>query len=77
MLADSEEDLLNMVDKVNEAGKLYNMKMNAKKTKAMVLIRNENKLRVNINVDGTAVEQVGSFFNYLGQTLSDDRRCVD
>ena len=48
LLDDSEEDLQNMVDKVNEAGKLYNMKMNAKKTKAMVISRNENKPRVNI-----------------------------
>ena len=74
--ADNEEDLQSMVDKVNEADKLYNMKMNAKKTKTMALIRNENKPRVNIKVDGTTVEQVGSF-NYLGQILSDDRRCVD
>ena len=75
-LADSEENLQNTINKVNEVGKLYNMKMNAKKTKAMVISRNENKAKVNIKVDGTAVEQVGSF-NYLGQTVSDDRRCVD
>ena len=49
--------------------------MNAKKTKAMVISINENNLRVDIKVDGTAVEQVGSL-NYLGQTLSDDGRCV-
>ena len=60
-----------MMNKVNEVGKLYNMKMNAKKTKAMVISRNENKPTVNIKVGGTAVEQVGSF-NYLGQTVSDD-----
>ena len=76
LLADSEENLQNMMNKVNEVGKLYNMKMNAKKTKAMVISRNENKPKVNIKVDGTAVEQVGSF-NYLGQTVSDDGRCVD
>ena len=76
LLADSEENLPNMMNKVNEVGKLYNMKMNAKKTKAMVISRNENKPNVNIKVDRTAVEQVGSF-NYLGQTVSDDGRCVD
>ena len=54
LLADNEEDLQNMVDKVNEADKLYNMKMNPKKTKRMALVRNENKPRVNIKVDGTA-----------------------
>ena len=75
-LADNEENLQNTMDKVNEVDKLYNMKMNARKTKAMAISRNENKPKVNIKVDGTAVEQVGSF-NYLGQTVSDDRRCVD
>ena len=65
-----------MINKVNEMGKLHNMKMNSKKTKIMVISRNENKPKVNITVDGTAVEQVRSF-NYLGQTVSDDGRCVD
>ena len=64
------------MNKVNEMGKLYHMKMNAKKTKAMVISRHENKPKVNIKVDGTAVEQVGSF-NYLGQTMTDGGRCVD
>ena len=50
-----------MVDSVNEAGKLYNMKMNAKKTKAIVIRGNENKPKVNIKADGTAVEQEGNF----------------
>ena len=65
-----------MMNKVNEVGKLYNMKMNAKKTKAILISKNENKPKVNIKVDGTAVEEVGSF-GYLGQTVSDDGRCVD
>ena len=76
LLADSDENLQNMMNKVNEVGKLYDMKVNAKKTKAMVISRNENKLKVHVKVYGTVVEQVGSF-NYLGQTVTDDRRCVD
>ena len=75
LLAISEENLQNMMNKVNEVGKLYNMKMNAKNPKAMVISRNENKPKVNIKVDGTAIEQVGSF-NHLGPTVSDDGRCV-
>ena len=76
LLADSEEHSQTMMNKVNEVGKSYNMKINTKKTKAMVISRNENKPKVNIKVDGTAVEQIGNF-NYLGQTVSDDGRCVD
>ena len=76
LLADSEENLQSMMNNPNEVGQLYDMKMNAKKTKTMVISRNENKPKVNIKVDGTAVEQVGSF-NFLGQTVSDDGKCVD
>ena len=76
LLADSEENWKNMMNKVNEVHKLYNRKMNAKNTKPMVISRNENEPKVNIKVDGTAVEQVGSF-NYLGQTVCDDGRCLD
>ena len=76
LLADSEDNLQNMMDKVNEVGKLYNMTMNAKKTKSMAISRNENKPKVNIKLDGTAIEQVGSF-KYLSQTVSDGGRCAD
>ena len=73
-LVDSEEKLQNTMNNVNEVGKLYNMKIDTKKTKAMVIGRNENKPKVNIKVDGTALEQVGSL---SGQTVTDDGRCVD
>ena len=76
LLADGEEDLQNIMKKVNEVGKLYNINVIANKIKAMVISRNDNKLKVNIKVDKTVVAQVGSF-NYLGQTVSDDGRCVD
>ena len=76
MLADIEENLQIVMNKVNEEVKLYNMKMSVRKTKAMVISINENKPKVNIKVDETAVEQVGSF-NYPGQIVSDDGRCVD
>ena len=62
LLAVSEENLQDMMNKVNEVGKLYNMKMNAKKTKAMVISRNENKPKANIKVDGTAVEQASTIW---------------
>ena len=42
LLADSEENLQNIMNEVNEVGKLYNMKRNSKKTKVMVISRNEN-----------------------------------
>ena len=47
LLTDSEDNLQNMMNKASEVGKLYNMKINAKKTNAMVISRNENKPKVN------------------------------
>ena len=41
LLAESEKDPQAIVDQVNEAGKVYNMKMNEKKTKTMVVSKSE------------------------------------
>ena len=55
------------------------MKINIKKTKAMVVSRKGGE-RVNITVEGQSVEQV-SKFRYLGSLISEDgkmfRRCQD
>ena len=76
LLANNEENLQNVMNKVNEVCKLYNIKVNAKKIKAMVISGKENEPKVNIKVNGTAVEQVGSFIS-LGETVNDVGRCVD
>ena len=59
---------------VNNTGKLYGMKMNAKKTKTMVVTRKDETPEINIEIDGYKIEQVNNF-NYLGQTITDDGRC--
>src|SRR6476469_8555561 len=51
------------------------MKINIKKTKAMVVSRNGGE-RVNITVEGQTVEEV-SKFRYLGSLTSKDDRCLD
>src|SRR6476469_6102584 len=51
------------------------MKINIKKTKAMVVSRNEGE-KVNITVEDQSVEQV-SKFRYLGLLISEDGRCLD
>ena len=55
--------------------KRYDMKMNIKNTKAMVVSRNGGE-RVNITVEGQCVEHV-SKFRYLGSLISKDGRCLD
>ena len=41
LLTEIEEDMQAIFDRVNESGKAKNMKMNAKKTKAMVIRKEE------------------------------------
>src|SRR6476469_3253134 len=51
MVANTETGLQNLMDSLNETAKHYNMKINIKKTKAMVVSRNGGE-RVNITVEG-------------------------
>ena len=51
------------------------MKINIKKTKAIVVSRNWGE-RMNITVEGQSAEQV-SKFRYLGLLISEDGRCLD
>src|SRR6476469_617051 len=51
------------------------MKINIKKTKAIMVSRNGGG-RVNITVEDQSIEQV-SKFRYLGSLISEDGRCLD
>src|SRR6478609_4757811 len=64
MVANTEAGLQSLFDSLNITAKHYDMKINIKKTKAMVVSRNGGE-RVNITVEGQSVEQV-SKFRYLG-----------
>src|SRR6476661_7033908 len=75
MVANMEAGLQSLMDSLNTTGKHYDLKINIKKTKAMVVSRNGGE-RVNITVEGQSVEQV-SKFRYLGSLISEDGRCLD
>ena len=64
MVANTEAELQSFLDSLNITAKHYDMKINIKKTKAMVVSRNGGE-RVNLTVEGQSVEQV-SKFRYLG-----------
>src|SRR6476469_375080 len=77
MVANTEAGLQSLMDSLNTTAKHYDMKINIKKTKAMVVSRNGGEReRVNITVEGQSVEQV-SKFRYLGSLISEDSRCLD
>src|SRR6478672_9272728 len=74
MVANTEAGLQSLMESLNTTAKHYDMKINIKKTKAMVVSRNRGE-RVNITV-GQSVEQV-SQFRYLGSLISENGRCLD
>src|SRR6476619_1189464 len=75
MVAHTETGLQSLMDSLNTTEKHYDMKINIKKTKAMVVSRNGGEI-VNITVEGQSVEQV-SKFRYLSSLISEDGRCLD
>ena len=74
LLAESEENLQEIMDEVNTAGKKFNMKMNAKKTKTMIITKKDEKPKILTTIDDTDIEQV-THFTYLGQEMTEDGRC--
>ena len=71
LVAETEEALQEIVDLVNEESAKKGLKMNVKKTKTMVICRNKETPQIEINVDGTNLEQVKQF-KYLGQLITED-----
>ncbi|NNK27532.1 MAG: RNA-directed DNA polymerase, partial [Flavobacteriaceae bacterium] len=77
LLAESEEELQEIVTLVNERSMVKGLKMNVKKTKVMVVRRNtKTKVNVKIIVNGEPLEQVEKFV-YLGQLFTADGRCEE
>src|SRR6476619_3607547 len=59
MVANTEAGLQSLMDSLNTTAKRYDMKINIKKTKAMVVSRNGGD-RVNITVEGQSVNKLAS-----------------
>ena len=74
LLADTEERLQELIDRLDEEGRAIGLKINIGKTAVMGLTKKTEQLRVEAHVNGEAVRQV-SFFRYLGSLISEDGRC--
>ena len=73
LLAGNEKELSELISKINEVGKQFGMKINIKKTKAMVVSKKPNSPKINIAIDGEQIEQVASYM-YLGSLITEDGR---
>ena len=58
LLTCNEKDLQDLVTEVNDKGKPYEMEMTVVKTKTMVISRSKQTPKINISIEGKAIEQV-------------------
>ena len=73
LLAGNQKELSDLTSKINEVGKQFGMKINIKKTKAMVVSKKPNSPKINIAIEGQHIEQVTSYM-YLGSLITEDGR---
>ena len=75
LLADTEERLQQLIDRLDEEGRTIGLKINIGKTEVMGVTKRTEQMRVDAHVKGEAVRQV-SYFRYLGSLISEDGRCL-
>ena len=76
LLAETEEDLQEILNEMNRIGKTFDMKMNAKKTKTMLVSKDVTLTKVTVKIDGDIIKQTDKY-TYLGQTISSNGKCDD
>ena len=74
LLAESEQELQDVVTKLSVLGGEYGLKVNKLKTKVMVISKQTPVPRVNIVIEGMQLKQVEEF-TYLGSLITSDSRC--
>ena len=57
VLAGNAKELSELISKISEVGKQFGMKINTKKTKAMVVSKKPNSPKINIAIYGKQIEQ--------------------
>ena len=76
LLAETEEDRQEILNEVNSIGKTFDMKMNAKKTKTMLVSKYVTLSKVNLKIDGDIIKQTDNY-TYLGQIIASNGKCDD
>src|ERR1051325_1380827 len=75
MVASSQAELQTLMDRLKESAKKYDMKINVKMTKTMVVSKKGGGT-VDITIEGQRVEQVKKF-KYFGYMITEDARCIE
>ena len=64
-----------ILNEVNRIGKTFDyMKMNAKKTKTMLVSKDVTLTKVCLKIDGDIIKQT-DYYTYLGQTVTSNGKC--
>jgi hypothetical protein len=74
LMAESEQELQELVDEVYYKSNQYGLDMNIQKTKAMIIGKTLDKPAIKIQINGRILEQVKSYV-YLGHTITEDGKC--
>ena len=73
-MANSLEDLQNILDKITEVSEQFGLSINIAKTKMMIISRKEFH-NINLIINGETIERVLKF-KYLGATLNEKWDCA-
>ena len=76
LLAETEEDLQEILNEVNRIGKTFDMKMNGKNTKTMLVSKDVTSTNVSVKIDGDIIKQTDNY-TYLGQCITSNGKCDD
>ena len=63
-----------ILNEVNHIGKTFDMKMNAKKTKTMLVSKDATLTKVSLKIDGDIIKQTDNY-TYLEQTITSNGKC--
>ena len=74
VMAETEEGLQILMDKLREECGKFGLRINIGKTEVMGVTKRRERLPVNITLAGVRIKQVETF-RYLGSLVSDDGRC--
>ena len=75
LMANSEKNLQDIVNKVDEASEIYGMALNPTKTEVMVISKKKDVPHCNIKIKSDNIKQVENF-KYLGSTITSDVRTL-
>src|SRR6218665_1961407 len=74
LIADTEENLQQLTDRVDGSSRRMGLRINTEKTKTMTNGKQHEDIQINLG--GEVLEQVTKFV-YLGGTLKEDGRCTE